>query len=221
MSDQQPRPHRSLRCHSLPSTAKVFWRPGTSGKRQRVSSDFGTNKLSPRCFHRRILKTQDRILAVAFAGWAQIWRPANAVRAWLWRIDHSAASDVSKFVALKLIGVLQRASKLQFKVAFLLLERRERVVLRLQRVLETEDGHPRASDLFEEAIDSLRDLASVALSDKPFSDRLCPGKGRDGHSNFIEHGCPSDGSVRVEEPALSVGAGGPPSAPMTPGQRAN
>jgi hypothetical protein len=39
--------------------------------------------------------------------------------------------------------------------------------------------------------------------------------------NFVEHGCPSDSSVRVEEPALSVGAGSPPSRPVAPVPRAD
>lgn len=221
MPDHQPKPACSSRSHSGFRASKMFWRPSTTGKRERVPGDFGTNKPTTRRFHYRLLKTQDRVLALAFAGWAQIWRPANAVRAWLWRVDHSAASDVSKFITLKLIGALQRASKFRFKVAFFLLERRERVVLRLQRILETEDGHPCGSDLFEEAIDSLRDLSRVALGDKPFSDRLCSSKGRDSHLDFIEHGGPSDSSVRVEEPALSVGVGHLPSAPAAPVQGAD
>ena len=207
--------------HSVLRAAKMFWRPRPLGQHQRVRYSFGANKPLSWSFHCRILKIQDRVLAIAFAGWTQIWRPANAFRAWLWRVDHGAASDVSKFIALKLIGVLQQASKLRFKVAFFLLERRERVVLRYQRILETEYGHPRVSELFEQCFHRLGDLSRIALGYEPFGDGLGASEGCDGQLNLIKHGCPSDSSVRVEEPALSVGAGGPPSAPAAPVPRAD
>lgn len=169
-----------------------------------------------RGFLRRFLKIQSRVLALALAGWAKVRLPAHALFIWLGRVHEGSASNIGKFVSGELHAALFFLLKQSFKLTFFLLERRERVVLRLQRVLETEYGHPRTSDLFEKVFDSFGDLSRIALSDKPFGNGLGTSKGCNGKANFIEHGCPSDGSMRVEELALSVRAGGPPYSPKVP-----
>ena len=65
-----------------------------------------------------------------------------------------------------------------------------------------------------------RKFLAVALIDKSGCDFLDGATNRDnrgqvaqGAGDVFEHGCPSDGTVRVEEHAFSVGVGGPPFIP--------
>lgn len=202
--------------------SKIFQRPPTSGEYQCVCSGGRADKPSARALRRGCLKAQDRLLAVVGAGSAQIRRVPESVFSWLLSKDvDGPGRKTYGFVIDQLLALSYNLGKLLFKFEFFFLRPRQLILKERLLALDGEHSALRLNEAGEKGCCGLSDFVGVALSDKAFGDGLCSGDGRDGHLNFIEHGCPSDGSVRVEEPALSVGAGGPPSTPAAPVPRAD
>ena len=202
--------------------SKVVERPPAAREGQRVCFGGWADKLPAGVFRRAGLKAQYRLLASLGAGSAQIRRVPESVFSWLLSKDvDGPRRKTYGFVIGQLLALSYNLGKLLFKFEFFFLRPRQLILKERLLSLDVEHSALCLNEAGQKGCCGLSNFVGVALSDKSFGNGLCSGDGRDGHLNFIEHGCPSDGSVRVEEPALSVGAGGPPSAPAAPVPRAD
>ena len=196
--------HKSL----LSRLTNVLKRPSTSGQLQCVRCGHRTHKSSAWIFLRAHLKVQRRVLSVLEACSAQVGRFAHACFVRLCRIDNAlAASNRGEFV----IGVLLARSFNTFqavgKFRIFFLEPRQLVIEKCLVALDSQNRCLCVDQSGVERGSQLGELEGVALSDKPLGDAFRTSDGCDSQLNFIEHGSPSDKTVRVEELALSCGEG--------------
>ncbi len=196
--------HKSI----LSRLTNVLKRPSTSGQLQCVRCGHRTHKSSAWIFLRAHLKVQRRVLSVLEACSAQVGRFAHACFVRLCRIDNAmAASNRGEFV----IGVLLARSFNTFqavgKFRIFFLEPRQLVIEKCLVALDSQNRCLCVDQSGVERGSQLGELEGVALGDKPLGDAFGASDGRDGQLNFIEHGSPSDKTVRVEELALSCGEG--------------
>lgn len=197
--------------------SKVVERPPAAREGQRVCFGGRADKLPAGVFRRAGLKAQYRLLAALCAGCAQIRRVPESVFSWLLSKDIGGTGGKTYgFVVGQLLALSYNLGKLLFKFEFFFLRPRQLILKERLLSLDIEHSALRLNQAAQKGCCGVSDFVGIALSDKAFGDCLGSCDGRDGHLNLIEHGCPSDGSVRVEEPALSVGAGGPPSTPAAP-----
>lgn len=186
----------------------VLKRPSTSGQLQCVRCGHRTHKSSAWIFLRAHLKVQRGVLSVLQACSAQVGRFAHACFVRFCRIDNAlAASNRGEFV----IGVLLARSFNTFqavgKFRIFFLEPRQLVIEKCLVALDSQNRCLCVDQSGVERGSQLGELEGVALGDKPLGDAFGASDGRDGQLNFIEHGSPSDKTVRVEELALSCGEG--------------
>lgn len=216
-------PHGLIsRIRSVLGASKIFQRPSSTRESQRVHCGCRADKLSTRRFRRCTLKTEYRLLALLGACSAKVRRVPEALFVWLSRKDvGGAVSQACEFVVGKFLSLFYNSGAALFKLEIFVLEPRQLVLQQRLACLQRENGSLSINELSEQVCGGQGNLAGVALCDKSFCKGLCATDGRDGELNFAEHGCPSDSSVRVEEPALSVGVGGPPGPRTTSGQSAN
>lgn len=196
--------HKSL----LSRLTSVLKRPSTSGQLQCVRCGHRTHKSSAWIFLRAHLKVQRGVLAVLEACSAQVGRFAHACFVRLCRIDNAlAASNRGEFV----IGVLLARSFNTFqavgKFRIFFLEPRQLVIEKCLVALDSQNRCLCVDQSGVERGSQLGELEGVALSDKSLGDAFGTSDGCDSQLNFIEHGSPSDKTVRVEELALSCGEG--------------
>lgn len=123
-----------------------------------------------------LLKIQDRMLAFAHAGGAQVGRLSRAISLFWARMDEDSTSYLGKLVALKLGLIFSRLSELGFKCAIRFSELRYFALLEQCCLLELKHGLPSVSQQFEQLGTSLLQLRRVALRDKTFNDRLDAGE---------------------------------------------
>ncbi len=186
----------------------VLKRPSTSGQLQCVRCGHRAYKPFSRDVERAILKVKRRVLSLLEACSAQVGRLAHACFVWSCRIDNAMApSNRGEFV----IGVLLARSFNTFqavgKLRIFFLEPRQFLIKERLRTLDIQSGCLCLNKPGVERGSQLGEFESVTLSDKPLGDGFGAGDGCDSQLNFIEHGSPSDKTVRVEELALSCGEG--------------
>ena len=186
----------------------VLKRPSTARQLQCVRCGHRTHKSSAWIFLRAHLKVQRGVLSVLQACSAQVGRLAHACFVWSCRIDNAMApSNRGEFV----IGVLLARSFNTFqavgKFRIFFLEPRQLVIEKCLVALDSQNRCLRVDQSGVERGSQLGELEGVALSDKSLGDAFGTSDGCDSQLNFIEHGSPSDKTVRVEELALSCGEG--------------
>lgn len=196
--------HKSI----LSRLTNVLKRPSRPMQLQCVRCGHRTHKSSAWIFLRAHLKVQRGVLSVLQACSAQVWRFAHACFVRFCRIDNAmAASNRGEFV----IGVLLARSFNTFqavgKFRIFFLEPRQLVIEKCLVALDSQNRCLCVDQSGVERGSQLGELEGVALGDKPLGDAFRTSDGCDSQLNFIEHGSPSDKTVRVEELALSCGEG--------------
>lgn len=192
----------------LKRLANVLKRPSTARQLQCVRCGHRTHKSSAWIFLRAHLKVQCGVLSVLQACSAQVGRFAHACFVRLCRIDNAmAASNRGQFV----IGVLLARSFNTFqavgKFRIFFLEPRQLVIEKCLVALDCQNRCLCIDKFGIERGSQFGEFEGVSLSDKALSDSFGASDGCDSKLDFIEHGSPSDKTVRVEELALSCGEG--------------
>lgn len=186
----------------------VLKRPSTARQLQCVRCGHRTHKSSAWIFLRAHLKVQRGVLSVLQACSAQVGRFAHACFVRLCRIDNAlAVSDRGELVICVLLARSFNTFQAVGKFRIFFLEPRQLVI---EKCLFALDSQNRCLCIDKSGIErgsQLGELEGVALSDKSLGDAFGASDGCDSQLNFIEHGSPSDKTVRVEELALSCGEG--------------
>ena len=187
---------------------EVFNSPSGSRQHQCVCGNCMADELSTGGFRRWHLKTQYRFLSGLRAGSAKVRRLPEALFGWLLSKDADGpVSKVRDVVVNKLLALSYNSGKVLFKFEIFVLEPRQ---LRLQeRLLALHFKHC-ALNLDESSKQvrcCKRDLVSVTLGDQAFGNCLGAAQRCERNIHGLEHGCPSGGVFRVEEPAFSTGEG--------------
>ncbi|MFC7460777.1 hypothetical protein ACFQU0_10085 [Hydrogenophaga defluvii] len=118
------------------------------------------------------LKVQDRVLAFAHAGGAQVGRLSCAISICWAGVDVNATSHFDKVIALKLGLGFARLGELGFKFAIRVSELRYFGLLKQSRLLELKHGLPGISQQLEKLGSCLLQLRRVALADEALDDRF-------------------------------------------------
>lgn len=203
-------------------TPKIFQRPPASGECQCMCAGSRADKLSAKTLLCWRLKAECRFLALVGAGSTQIRRVPESIFSWLLRHDiDSSVSETGALIFGKLLARSYNCGAAFFKFEVFVLEPRQ--IILQQRLLELECEHCAlcVNEACQQVGRGSGDLAGVAFGDQSLGDGFGASEGCDGHLNFAEHGCPSGGSVRVEELALSAGCGRPTIKPSSEGENAD
>ena len=189
---------------------KVVQRPSATGEGQQMRLGGWADKFSTGVFLRARLKAEYRFLAFFGAASAQVRRMPESIFSWLLRHDiDRSVSKTGELVVGKLLALSYNSGAALFKFEIFVLEPRQIILKERLIALECKHCALCLNETREKVCSSGRDLGGVAFGNQSFRDGFGSCDGCDGELDFIEHGCPSDGSMRVEELAFSSGCGRP------------
>lgn len=188
--------------------AQVFKRPASRGQLQCVFCRDRAHKPAARIFLRAHLKVQRGALSFLEACGTQVGRMSHACFVFFCRVDNAmVVGNRGQFVIDVLLARSFNTFQAVGKFRIFFLQPRKLLVEKRLISLRIQQCRLRLNQLGVESSCQSHELERVSLGGKAIDDGLCTCDGRDGQLNFIEHGSPSDKSVRVEEPAFSCGEG--------------